>query len=82
VIEPDHPHLSLARQGDLVGLSRSSSDDRAAGETAENLPLMRWLAAQYTRTPFYGGRRMPVWLRPHGYAVHPKRVARLLQTLG
>src|ERR671939_1830243 len=47
LIEPDHPHLSIARQCDLVGLSRSSYSYSSEGETAENLPLMRLLDEQY-----------------------------------
>ena len=43
---------------------------------------MRLLDEQYTRTPFYGVRRMTVWLRQQGYTVNPKRVARLLHTMG
>jgi putative transposase len=43
---------------------------------------MRLLDEQYTRTPFYGVRRMTVWLRQPGYAVNTKRVARLLHTMG
>ena len=43
---------------------------------------MRLLDEQYTRTPFYGVRRMTVWLRQQGYAVNAKRVARLLHTMG
>ena len=82
LIEPEHPHLSIARQCDLVGLSRSSSSYSSEGETAENLHFMRLLDEQYTRTPFYGVRRMTVWLRQQGYPVNPKRVARLLHTLG
>src|SRR5690242_5159399 len=54
----------------------------AQGESAENLQLMRLLDEQYTRTPFYGIRRMTVWLRQQGYAVNTKRVARLLHTMG
>jgi putative transposase len=54
----------------------------AHGESAENLQLMRLLDDQYTRTPFYGIRRMTVWLRQQGYAVNTKRVARLLHTMG
>ena len=82
MIEPDHPHISIARQCDLVGLARSSYYYIAEGETAENLHLMRLLDEQYTRTPFYGVRRMTVWLRQQGYRVNPKRVARLLHTMG
>ena len=43
---------------------------------------MRLLDAQYTATPFYGVRRMTAWLRSDGYAVNPKRVRRLLRTMG
>jgi putative transposase len=66
LIEPDHPQISLARQCALLGLSRSSFYYRFQGERAENLPLRRLLAAQYTRTLFYGVRRMTVWLRQQG----------------
>jgi putative transposase len=43
---------------------------------------MRLLDEQYTDTPYYGVRRMTAWLRRQGYAVHHKRVARLLRTMG
>lgn len=43
---------------------------------------MRLLDEQYTRTPFYGIRRMTAWLRQQGHAVNPKRVSRLLQLMG
>ena len=32
---------------------------------------------QYLKTPFYGSRRMSVWLRREGYLVNRKRVRRL-----
>jgi putative transposase len=74
--------MSIARQCDLVGLPRSTSYYHAQGESAENLALMRLLDEQYTDTPYYGVRRMTAWLRRQGYAVHHKRVARLLRTMG
>jgi putative transposase len=43
---------------------------------------MRLLDKQYTDPPYYGIRRMTAWLRSQGYAVHHKRVARLLRTMG
>ena len=36
------------------------------GESEENLRLMRLLDEQYTRTPFYGSRRMTEWLADAG----------------
>lgn len=43
---------------------------------------MRLLDEQYTRTPFYGIRRMTAWLRSQGAAVNHKRVRRLLRLMG
>lgn len=43
---------------------------------------MRLLDAQYLQTPFYGSRRMTVWLQQQGYAVNRKQVQRLMQVMG
>jgi len=49
----------------------------------EDLLLMELIDAQYTETPFYGRRRMKVWLsKKVGYAVNVKRVARLMTDMG
>ena len=66
LIEPNHPQLSIARQCELLGLARSSYYYEPMPESEENLLLMRLLDEQYTRTPFYGVRRMTVWLRQQG----------------
>ena len=63
-------------------LIRSSYSFKAKEESSENLHLMRLLDEPYTRTPFYGIRRMTAWLRSQGYPVNAQRVARLLHTLG
>jgi len=44
--------------------------------------LLNRLDAQYTRTPFYGVRRMTAWLQGEGYGVNVKRVRRLRRLLG
>jgi len=44
--------------------------------------LMRLLDEQYTRTPFYGTRRMAAWLRASGYGVNRKRIVRLMAEMG
>ncbi len=81
-METDHAQLSIARQCELLGLSRSSFYYQPQGESAENLVLMRLLDEQYTRTPFYGIRRMTAWLRQQGHEVNEKRVKRLLRLMG
>jgi putative transposase len=72
----------MARQCALVGLPRSTDYYHTQGERAENLTWMRLLDQPYPDTPSYGIRRMTAWLRSQGYAVHHKRVARLLRTMG
>jgi len=52
------------------------------GESEENLRLMRRLDEQYTKTPYYGVRRMTVSLRREGWEVNAKRVRRLLRVMG
>ena len=43
---------------------------------------MRHIDQQYTRTPFYGSRRMTVALNNEGYEVNRKRVQRLMRLMG
>lgn len=43
---------------------------------------MRLLDEQYTRTPFYGIRRMRAWLATQGHVVNHKCVGRLLRLMG
>ncbi len=81
-IEWQQPVLSITRQCELVGVPRSTVYYEPVGVSAADLELMRELDEQYTRTPFYGSRRMTAWLRTQGYAVSRKRVTRLLALLG
>ena len=82
MIEPTHLQLSVRRQCALLGLARSGLYYEPRGESEENLQLCRLLDEQYTRTPFYGIRRMTAWLATRGYAVNHKRVGRLLRLMG
>ena len=74
--------LSIGRQCELAGVSRSGVYYQPRQESAENLGLMRQIDEQYTQTPFYGMPRMTEWLRRQGYTVNPKRVRRLMRKLG
>jgi putative transposase len=82
MVEPDHPSLSVARQCELVSISRSGFHRRPAGETCLNLELMRLIDAQFLRTPWYGSRQMMRHLRREGYEVGRKRVRRLMAKMG
>jgi putative transposase len=83
LIDVRHPDLTIARQCELVGLSRSSFYYEPTGESSWNLHLMRLIDEQYTRTPFFGSPQMTRWLRTKtGEAINPKRVARLMRRMG
>jgi hypothetical protein len=54
MIEPGHPRQSIARQCELVSISRSGFYYQPTGETPLNLELMRLIDAQFLETPWYG----------------------------
>ena len=70
--------LSVWRQCELLGLNRSSIYYQATSEPALNLQLMRLIDEQFVRSPFCGWRKMTAYLRRLDYAVHGKRVRRLM----
>ena len=82
MIEPGHPRLSVRRQCVLLGLSRAGLYYRPAGESEENLRIMRLIDETYTLRPFYGVRKMTAHLRRAGEAANPKRVRRLMRLMG
>lgn len=74
--------MSERRQCELLGLSRASWYYEPAPETPANLRLMRQIDKQYTARPYYGSRRMTVWLNQQGETVNRKRVQRLMRLMG
>jgi putative transposase len=72
----------MRRQCELLGVNRSGLYYERLGESDENLALMRLLDEQYTRTPFYGSRKMVEWLGTQGFNVNRKRVSRLMAFMG
>ena len=74
--------LSVSQQCRLLGLAASSYYYVAQPESAQNLDYLRLLDEEYTRHPFYGVRKMTIWLQLQGHAVGPKRVRRLLRAMG
>jgi len=82
MIDRSHPALSVKRQCELLGLNRSTYYLEPAGETVENLELMRRIDEIYTKRPFYGSRRLSVVLNAEGYSVNRKRVQRLMRLMG
>ena len=77
-----HRHLSIVRQCQLMGVSRSSLYYRPKGTPLGDLSLMQAMDRQYLETPFYGSRRMKASLDRQGMTVSRKRVQRLMRIMG
>jgi putative transposase len=76
--------LALTRQCKLAGVTRSSF--YAPHLTVEpdelELTLLSEIDAEYTRHPFYGSRKITVYLCGIGHQVNRKRIQRLMNILG
>ena len=70
----------------LAGVSRATvyAHKRAvvADADANDLLLCHLIDGQYTARPFYGTRRMALFLRGRGHTVNRKRVQRLMRGMG
>ena len=82
IADRQHPALSTVRQCALLGISRSSVYYRPRATSLEDLAVMKLIDQQYLATPFYGSRRMTVWLQRQGRPMSRKRVQRLMRTMG
>ena len=82
MVDRRHPALSTVRQCALLSISRSSVYYRPRGHSQKDLAMMKLIDQQYLSTPFYGSRRMRVWLGRQGHSANRKRVRRLMRTMG
>ncbi len=76
--------VTVVQQCDLAGVSRATiyrqQKPRLVDES--DLLLCQLIDEEYTRHPFYGSRRMVVFLKNAGYTVNRKRVQRLMRKTG
>jgi putative transposase len=83
LIDPDNSEISIARQCELLGLSRSSYYYDAAPVSAEDLDMMRRLDELYMEHPFLGSRRMAEKIgRQLNCDINRKRMQRLMRLMG
>ena len=76
--------LALTRQCELTGVARSSvyAPKIVAPPDEPELILLKLIDAEYTRHPFYGSRKIRIYLRGLGHSINRKRVQRLMGILG
>lgn len=84
MIDWNEKPLSIRRQCDLLGLSRSSAYENREGRKATevDLGLARRIDELHLKDPTMGSRRMAKVLRREGKDVGRKRVQRLMRTMG
>ena len=76
--------MAVVRQCELASVNRSTVYVRSLALEVDNeeLVLCRLIDEEYTRHPFYGSRRMVVYLSRQGISVNRKRVQRLMREMG
>ena len=82
MIDPNHNKITVARQCELLNLSRSSYYYVSGKDDRYNRQLMNLIDEQYTKMPFYGVAKMTAWLHRQGHTVNQKRVRRLMRLMG
>jgi putative transposase len=74
----------VVQQCALAGVSRGTFYTRKVPDPVDELDLLhsRLIDEEYTRHPFYGTRRMVIFLLTVGHTVNRKRVQRLMRPMG
>ena len=82
-IEPGKS-LAVVRQCVLAGVSRATIYAQQEASVLDESDLLhrRLIDEEYTRHPFYGSRRMVIFLGRTGHTVNRKRVQRLMRLMG
>jgi putative transposase len=81
LLEPDHSEISLTRQAELLGISRSSIYYQPVVHE-EDASIMHLIDEIFTRRPFYGKRRMCVELNRRGMDIGIKKTRSLMNMMG
>jgi len=74
--------LSIRKQCELLGVSRSQVYYKHSEESSENLQVMRLMDEHYLNHPTYGVFQMQDYLLSCGLIVNHKKVRRLLRKMG
>jgi putative transposase len=76
--------IGVVQQCALAGVSRATFYAQSVSKPVDELDLLhsRLIDEEYTRHPFYGSRRMVVFLETVGHRVNRKRVQRLMRRIG
>ena len=82
MVDPKQPQVSVRRQCELLGVSRSGLYYAPEPTEPEQLSLMRRIDELHLKYPFYGSRKISDALRKEGLPANRKRVQRLMRLMG
>ncbi len=71
--------ISISKQCKVLNLNRNFLFHSPKGESEENLQIMLLMDKLYFTIPFYGYRKVTVWLQNQGFSINEKRVRRLMK---
>ena len=76
--------MTVTQQCVLAGVSRATvyAQQKPKPVDGSDLLFSRLIDEEYTRRPFYGSRKMVVFLKETGHSVNRKRVQRLMRQMG
>ncbi len=80
MIERDNKFISISRQAELLGISRSSVYYHSTAN--DDYVIMNSIDEIYTKTPFYGSRKIKEQLKRVGFTISRKKVQRLMRIMG
>ena len=81
LIERQNKMIPVGRPAQLLGIARSTVYYQPRIDPY-NLELMHLIDEEYTKTPFYGSRRIREILKRKGYLINRKRIQRLMRLMG
>jgi len=73
--------MSLSKQCKLLNINRSSLYIKEKEVKVEDSIILEMLSKLYLTHPFYGYRKITIWLQKQGYKMNTKRVRRYLKQL-
>ncbi len=82
MVSNSHQLLSITKQCRLLDISRSGLYYQPKDASEKDLNLMKLIDRGYLDAPFYGSRKIVVWLKGQGHHVNRKRVRRLMRLMG
>jgi len=81
LINHEDKRIPINRQAEMLGVARSTIYHKPK-VNSYNSELIDLIDEQYTKTPFYGSRRMTEALKRKDYQVNRKRIQRLMRLIG